>query len=226
MAPRVLFPLAIMRYFIAACIAGVVIFSLASLIIGPAHLRTPPGVIVADEPIQENCPREIIATIAGYTVTKMATYTIRARVLHVKHYWADGNELVPYDVALGWGRMSDQSVIDRLGISQGNRFYFYEYQGSPPIPDREIDRHSSNNHLIAANSAIARVIAGLYPGEIVTMQGYLVNAARKDGIDWSTSLTRNDTGPGACEVLYVQGIQVDKPGAPLPSPTPTPVASS
>ncbi|MEP6673388.1 MAG: hypothetical protein ABJF10_29840 [Chthoniobacter sp.] len=221
-----------MRYFIAACVAVLIIWSLASLIIGPAPLLTPPGVIVADEPIQGTCPKEVIATIKGYTVTKMATYTIRARVLHVKHYWADGNELVPFDVALGWGRMSDQWVLDRINISQGNRFYFYESEGGKPIPDREVDRHSSNNHLIAANSAIARVIAGLYPGEIVTMQGFLVNAAKKDGIDWTSSLTRNDSGSGACEVIYVQGIQVDKPGAPLPSPAPTqtpapaPVASS
>jgi len=53
-----------------------------------------------------------------------------------------------------------------------------------------------------------------------------VNAAKKDGIDWRTSLGRNDSGPGACEVMYVQGIQVDKPGAPLPPSTPAPVASS
>ncbi len=184
--------------------------------------------IVADEPVQGTCPPEVIATIKGYAVTKVATYTIRARVLRTKHYWADGNELVPFDVALGWGRMSDQTVLDRIEVSQGNRLYFYDSEGGKPIPDREVDRHSSNNHLIAANSAIAHVIAGLYPGEIVTMQGFLVNASKVGGIDWRTSLSRNDSGSGASEVIYVLGIQAEKPGAPLPSPAPAaaPVASS
>ncbi|MDR3402631.1 MAG: hypothetical protein P4L99_09040 [Chthoniobacter sp.] len=218
-----------MRYIISGCLAIAILWSLAFLIIGPAPLRTPPGVLVADEPLQETCPKEVIATIHGYAVTKVANYTIRARVLRVKHYWADGNDLVPFDVALGWGRMSDQAVLDRVDVTQGNRFYFFVYEGSPPIPDREMERHSSNNHLIAANSSIAHVIAGLFPGEIVTMKGYLVNAYKKDGIDWTTSLTRNDSGAGACEVMYVQGIQAEKPGAPLPSPapaTPAPAATA
>ncbi|MEI9898720.1 MAG: hypothetical protein WDN28_33905 [Chthoniobacter sp.] len=64
------------------------------------------------------------------------------------------------------------------------------------------------------------MIAGLYPGEIVTMQGYLVNAGKTGGIDWTTSLSRIDTGNGACEVIYVTGIQADKPGAPLATPAP------
>ncbi|MEI9898719.1 MAG: hypothetical protein WDN28_33900 [Chthoniobacter sp.] len=121
-----------MRYFISVSVAIAILWSLASWIVGPASLRTPPGVLVADEPLQEKCPPQVLGTIKGYTVTAVATYTIRARVLHIKHYWADGNDLVPYDVALGWGRMSDQAVLDRLDISQGNRFYFYEVPRRPP----------------------------------------------------------------------------------------------
>jgi len=115
-------------------------------------------------------------------------------------------------VALGWGRMSDQSILDQLEISQGNRFFFYQWPNAPPIPEREIECHASNNHLIAANSSVAHVISGLYPGEIVTMQGYLVNVTGPDGFHWDTSLTRTDTGNGACEVMYVVGVRVEMPG--------------
>jgi hypothetical protein len=41
----------------------------------------------------------------GYGLTAVAAYALRARVLHTKRYWIDGNDLVPYDVALGWGRI-------------------------------------------------------------------------------------------------------------------------
>ena len=41
---------------------------------------------------------------------------------------------------------------------------------------------------------MAHAISGLYPGEITTMQGYLVNVSKPDGFHWNTSLTRTDTG--------------------------------
>lgn len=197
-----------MRAALNICILTLVIWGIISWVRGPS-IHTPPGVLVAEEPLQEPCAQQVVAQVKGYTLTAMAKYTIRARVLHTKHYWVDGNDLVPYDVALGWGRMSDQSVLDHLEISQGNRFFFYQWQNAPPIPEKEIDCHAANNHLIAASGSIARVIGGLYPGEIVTMQGYLVNASKPDGFHWNTSLSRTDTGNGACEVFYVTGIKAE-----------------
>jgi len=191
-----------------------ILWGMVSWVMGQS-IHTPPGVLVAEEPLQEKCPEHVIAKIKDYTITAVATYTIRGRVLHTKHYWVDGNDLVPYDVALGWGPMSNEAVIDRMSISQGNRFYFYEYEGQPPIPEKEIVCHSSNNHLIAATSSIASVISALYPGEIVTMQGYLVNVNDSKSFHWNTSLSRTDTGNGACEVFYVTGIEAAKPGPPV-----------
>jgi hypothetical protein len=200
-----------MRFFVQLCVIAAVAWGIFSLARQPS-IRTAPGVIAPEEPVQGECQRQVVAQVKDYTLTAMATYLIRARVLHTKHYWADGNDLVPYDVALGWGRMSDQSVLDQMEVSQGNRFFFYQWRNAPPIPQDEIICHASNNHLIAADGSVASVISHLYPGEIVTMQGYLVNVTRRDGFHWDTSLTRTDTGNGACEVMYVTGIKVEKPG--------------
>jgi len=194
------------------CMVILLVWGMITWIKGPS-IHTPPGVIVADEPLQEQCDTHVVAQVKDYTVTAVARYTIRARVLHTKRYWVDGDDLVPYDVALGWGPMSDQSVLDRLEISQGNRFFFYQWRSAPPIAEKEIERHAANNHLIAANRSIASVISGLYPGEIVTMQGFLVNVSKPNGFRWNTSLSRTDTGNGACELFYVQGIKAEKPGA-------------
>lgn len=202
-----------MRAALNICLLAVVIWGIISWVRGPS-IHTPPGVLVADEPLQEPCDPPVVVKVKDYTLTAMAKYTIRARVLHTKHYWVDGSDLVPYDVALGWGPMSDQAVLDRLEISQSNRFFFYQWQSAPPIPPGEIECHAANNHLIAANRSIAHVISGLYPGEIVTMQGYLVNVSKPNGFHWKTSLSRTDTGNGACEVFYVTGIKAEKPGMP------------
>jgi hypothetical protein len=204
----------VIRIISGLCTFAALVWGVVSWAKGPPPLHTPPGILAAEEPLQEKCPEHTVGDRSGYTMTAVATYLIHARVLHTKHYFVDGSDLVPDDVALGWGRMSDQSVLDKMEISQGNRFYFYDYPSSPPIPERELISHSSNNHLIAANSAVAHVIANLYPGQIVTMQGYLVNVNNAKGQVWSTSLIRTDTAAGSCEVFYVEGIKAELPGAP------------
>jgi hypothetical protein len=173
----------------------------------------PPGVLTAEEPVQRDCPPRSLGEFKGYGLTAVASYALRARVLHTKHYWVDGNDLVPYDVAVGWGRMSDQAVLDRLHISQANRFFFYEWRDEPPIQEQEIITHSSNNHVIAANSGVARVVSTLRAGQIVSMKGWLVNVSGPDGFRWVTSVRRDDTGNGACEVFYVESaVAGDEPG--------------
>ena len=98
----------------------------------------------------------------------------------------------------------DQAVLDQFEITMGNRFFFYEWPDEPAIPEDEIKRSAANNHVIAANDEVRKVIRGLRAGQILKMDGYLVNAIGPEGRTWNSSLTREDTGNGACEVLYVE----------------------
>ena len=43
--------------------------------------------------------------------------------------------------------------------------------------------------------------------QFVSMRGFLVNVGGPDGFYWNTSLRRDDTGNGACEVFYVESIE-------------------
>jgi len=172
------------------------------------EIRHEPGVLVKDDPIQTNIDAMSLPPVKDYKIEAVALYDITARVLHTKRYWAGrGSELVPIDVAVSWGRMSDQAVLDQLSISQSNRFYFYEWMGQPPIPLQEIITHSANMHLIAATSRVTDSISHLRAGQVVSMHGYLVNVSTSDGFHWRTSLTRSDTGNGACELFYVENVQ-------------------
>ena len=111
----------------------------------------PPGVLVADEPMQIGLPADTPPFAHGkFRLKPLAVFSIDARVLHSKSYRYDTQAaLVPLDLALGWGPMSDQSVLDQLTITQSARFFWYEYQ-RPPIPKEEIISHSTNIHVIAA----------------------------------------------------------------------------
>jgi hypothetical protein len=47
-------------------------------------------------------------------------------------------------------------------------------------------------------------------GEFVAMRGYLVNVTGPNGFSWNTSLRRDDTGNGACELFYVEAIETNR----------------
>jgi len=49
----------------------------------------------------------------------------------------------------------------------------------------------------------------------VQLSGYLVDAQGPDNFRWGTSLTRNDTGDGACELFLVESLQLLAPPDPL-----------
>ncbi len=165
------------------------------------------GVRITVEPVQAAIEPHSLGQVRGCAVTAVASYQIEARVLHTKRYWSGAFGLVPVDVAVGWGPMSDEAVLKGLDLSQGNRFFFYHWQYQPPIPQGEIATHAANMHVIAANKAVASAVSGLRRGEFVTMRGFLVNVTGPDGFHWNTSLRRDDTGNGACELFYVESVE-------------------
>jgi len=142
-----------------------------------------------------------------WTLTVRATYRVTARVLAREPYHFDSlSDLIPEDLALGWGPMSDSRVLKTLEISQGNRFYYWRPTAATTIARDSIIAHSANTHVIPQNSTIAHQLERLRPGEVVTLSGELVDGTRNDGRWIKTSLVRNDTGPGACEVMLVTEV--------------------
>jgi hypothetical protein len=188
----------------------ILIFVLASFVWRQhAAIQRAPGILTPGDPEQTL----FVGTQPpiekdGWTLKPLAFYTIQARVLAKMHYSGDDvSKLAPYDLALGWGRMSDTAVLERLDISQSNRFYRWQCWGNTPIPEKEMVTHSANNHLIPADDSIADKIAGLRVGSLVKISGFLVEANHPHADHaWRSSLTRDDSGDGACEIIYVKAI--------------------
>src|SRR4030095_732140 len=151
-------------------------------------IRHQAGILTQESPIQADVPPRALPAQGDFRLTGGAHYSIRARVLETKQYFAGPQaKLAPYDVALGWGRMSDQAIMDQLSISLGNRFFFYRWQGRAPIPQSEIVRNAANNHLIPAGSSIRAAIRKLRVGQIVELSGWLVDVEGPDNFKWRTS---------------------------------------
>lgn len=174
-----------------------------------APIYRPPGVLIRAEPEQTvlSSPQAEI-TLKGWKVKPLALYKIDARVLSRKSYAGDpGGDIAPYDVAVGWGPMSDSRVLERIDIDQRMRFYAWRCSGDLPVPRGEIVSHSCNMHLIPFSDSIAEQIARLRPGSLISLRGHLVELTDpKDGGKWYSSLSRTDAGDGACEVMLVRSL--------------------
>jgi hypothetical protein len=168
----------------------------------------PSGIIAQQDPIQENLTDVSAFSHKGYTVRPVALFEVRARVLSRERYrWDAGAKLSPVDLALGWGPMSDTSVVERLDISQDGRWYQFRSKAYP-LPIDQLQRHSSNMHMIPADRSIERAMRSVRKGQLVHFKGKLVEITGRDGFTWRSSMTRNDTGSGACELVYVESFEI------------------
>ena len=174
------------------------------------EIEYPPGVLVSEVPTQVNVRGLASVTMDGYELTPRAKFEIRARVLSRKDYsWGTEADLSPVDLALGWGVMSDQAVLDRIEISQGSRWYYTRYELPAPISDKEITQNSGNMHMVPAQNRIRKKLKEVRVGDIVRLRGTLVDIDHPSGWYWRTSLSRDDTGGGSCEIVYLEEIEIE-----------------
>jgi hypothetical protein len=192
---------------------------LAAAMAGAIHyfitrpIEQPAGVLVTEAPKQRSLTNAPTFTYRNYTLTPRADFALTARVLSGERYKIDNlATLVPRDLALGWGIMSDSALIEKLNISQSGRFFFWRFEGEEmraQIP--QIVASSANMHVIPANAQVKDVIDSVRVGELISIEGKLVDVARGDGWAIKTSLSRDDSGPGACEIVYVEAATVVRP---------------
>lgn len=165
----------------------------------------PPRVQRGDPPLQTDAPRGLsLPAIGDGSLSPLAGFSVEARVLGREDYRI-GREATfsPTDLALGWGRMADEAVLAQLDISQGGRWYRYRWRDQPPIPADEIIRSSANMHIVPANDAVAAALGRVEAGQRLRIDGWLVRIDADDGRwHWRSSLSRDDSGDGACELVY------------------------
>ncbi len=170
------------------------------------EISQPDGVLAPAPPQQTPSTRAPLK-FKGQIVDFLADYQIQARVLSTSTYRFDrGANFAPVDLALGWGPMSDSKNLTGLKISQSDRFYFYGWDGNSPLSEDTMRTHSANVHLVPADPIVEKQIKALRAGQVVQLKGHLIRLNYLDGGEWKSSLTREDSGPGACELLWVDFV--------------------
>ncbi len=175
-------------------------------------MPVPPGVVAAGTPRQTLLDPPPVFAAKDHQFVARARYDITARVLRKEIYRLDGGaNLAPVDLGLGWGAMSDSRVVDALEFSQMGRFLFWKPRDwtSFPLTMPQVIAQAAQVHAVPADSAIERRLRLLRPGQVVHLTGYLVDIRGANGFRWNTSLSRDDTGDGACEIMWIETLALE-----------------
>ncbi len=172
------------------------------------EIPQPNGTLAPAKPRQMNMRDGQAQFYKGYRLIPLARFSMAARVLsHERYHFGRAADLAPIDLALGWGPMSANGVLDKIDIFQNGRFYFWN-ASKLPIPSGEISRYSANMHMIPGSATIADELKRVRTGHVVEFSGYLVAVDAADGWVWRSSLSRMDRGEGSCELVYVSHFRI------------------
>lgn len=167
------------------------------------------------DPIQDDSVHEALPVLHfGKRMVMMnakAKYTIDGQLVSKKRY-SHGfmNELAPYDFALTWGDMP--KYLNQIKFSQTSRFCQYKLKKNATVDPKYMQNHTSNNHLIPASKNIKKAMRKARKGDLIRIEGHLVHVeVSKAGrmiSSWNSSVSREDTGEGACEIIYVTRLRI------------------
>lgn len=116
----------------------------------------------------------------------------------------------PMDVVAGWGQAGRAAVRRPVHLAQGRRRYAFWYAGGPDVPKETsgFGSMTANWHLIPVDRSVGEKMEEIGSGDVVRLEGRLVRVRLRDG-SWATSsLSRNDSGDGACEILLVEHVRI------------------
>jgi len=169
--------------------------------------------IAPDEPYQRLIRDGVSFPFLKYRILPIAKFRAKGLILSLKDYRTGPDEhrisLSPTDIALGWGPMATASILKNFRYYQANRFFYYAnyVSFSQEALDLDVDAHVANIHIIPSNASVAALLRRLQPLDMVELEGKLVRVFFKGQAIWESSLSRTDSGDGACELLYLERIE-------------------
>lgn len=183
----------------------------------PAPERLVPE--IANEPAQKlvrQKPFDIAVEGVSYRVQPRYSYDISALVVSLHHSdtWWDtahrewGDFVNVMDLCVVWGESATSGAY--RSVSFHNTQFECHWQWSGDVPFRNDE--ASNNHVVTEKPEVAKALKSIRVGDQVRIRGWLADyTTMKDGRSQGTRVSsdrRTDDGPGACEVIYVDSVEV------------------
>ncbi len=182
----------------------------------------PPARLKADlfeEPKQVQVRRPPIRTTVNgveYRIQPRYAYEISALVVSLHHSdtWWDyahkewNDHINRMDLCVVWGGNAESGAYQK--VSFFNNQWECHWSWSSSEAGSAFNRaEASNNHMVTDDPAVAKALRKIRIGDQIRAKGYLVDySVANSGASRVSSETRTDTGNGACEVLYVEALEM------------------
>jgi len=170
----------------------------------------------SEDPMQTSTDQEDIIILeikdGVFELTPMAEYEASVTVMSKKSYsYGWSGKIAPIDLALAWGNLTEPQYDKHIDYSQGDRWYFFEYESESPLDAGYIGKHSANNHIIPASENILKAIKSVKKKQKIVLEGFLVflkGTYKGEEVFWNSSLTRDDHGDSSCELFFVEKVRI------------------
>lgn len=177
------------------------------------------------EPIQTETttpPFQIEKGQVPYTITPLYNYDLVGFVVseHRTDTWFDyyhkqwNDSFNVKDLCVIWGDNAMSGIYNNMKFKSGSWTCYYS---SSDYATWNAFSHNalSNNHLLTASPEIEKLLLSIRRGDQVRIKGYLAEYKDNEGFKRGSSITRNDTGNGACETVYVSELQLLRQANPI-----------
>jgi hypothetical protein len=174
-------------------------------------------------PIQTETDKEPFKIEKGgitYEITPLFDYELYGLVVsgHNSKSWLDyyhekwEDFINLKDVCVIWGGNIESEVYQEMKFKNGSFTCYADFKSGV---DRNViyqkfkNEALSNNHLLSADGEINKKIRKARDGDQIHLKGYLVQYAHDD-FQRGSSITRTDSGNGACETIYLTDFRIIK----------------
>jgi hypothetical protein len=166
------------------------------------------------EPVQEpldGSERNIPSCCRGgwcWSFTPLFRYDITAFVFGTSHKFVSEFKDTLTDIGLLWGNNASKGYYRNVKL----RVMMDHYEVSWKYGDNFDLYSAANTHIATCDSNAFRKIRSVKTGDQIKVKGWLVNAKISKNpnetdpskiLTWDSSVTRNDTRGGSCELMYV-----------------------
>lgn len=207
--------IASLKYIFLLCFAfyGLAVFRVSELPLSSeieSRLDTDP----IQKMLQTHDPYTLEYRGASYLIDPVANYEISGMIVSHNdiqafddiYHTSDSVDI--RDLCLIWGENIENN--NHLSFNFKNEpWSCHISQKSSDSPGEFSIENLSNNHLLVSSEKLREQIYSLHPGDQIKLTGQLINYGYPGEAPFrKTSLTRTDEGNGACEVMFVDTLQV------------------
>lgn len=181
----------------------------------PEQIAAVPEILV--DPIQKPAdsePFEIEAGGVQYKIEPLFDYEIVGLIVSYQHHngkfglhslWNDHLNMA--DLCVVWGKNINQVDLSQLVFWNGQFTCNVQTSNSQVWANFSM-RDLSNNHILTADTHLRSQLKKIRIGDQIRLRGYLSSYSNNQGFNRGTSTTREDTGNGACETIYLDSLEI------------------